>query len=818
MERENKDNKRKEGTTVGVDRKLNRTILHRTLFLLVTFGLLTFIPLFFRLWTIQIRDHELYQGKAISQQTRDNAVSANRGKILDVNGNVLASSGTVYDVILSPGDFKAVQENWDKKFKDDKGNILTEKRGYYPRPEADTVAAALAEILEVDYERLRAYFEKNTKYEQLTTRVEREVAQEIWQLISDMHLSNSVYTTPTTKRYYSYGSLASQVIGWVNPNLDNTGAYGMESMYEEELAGETGRVVTAKKGDGTEMKYSFQDYYDATDGNDLHLTIDTSIQYYCERILEKGVEMFDVQNGGFVIAMDPKTGAILAWANSPTYDLNDPWTVSDPVLAEYLETVRTELAEKGELTEEDKKKAYNTALGNAQNKQWRNKAISDSYEPGSTFKSIVLSIALEEGVVSEASTFYCPGYYVVDGSRISCWQKDGRHGTQTLTQAVQNSCNPAFMQIGQAVGAETFYDYLVNYGLLEPTGIDMQGESTRGPVPNLTWPRSTFAAGTTDQNTYLATASFGQGLQITPIQLITAISAVVNGGHLMQPYVMDSITDAEGNVVLQTEPTEVRQVISEETSERCRAILEKVVDGGTGKRAYVPGYRVGGKTGSSETLESRRGEDRTIVSFVGFAPADDPQIVTLVAFDKPQPVSKGSNYTANGYYISGGNMAGMLTGELMEDILEYMGVERVYTEEQQAFIDVTVPNVVGQVSSVGIDAAKSAGFTVRTVGEGDTVTGQIPVGGAVIPSGSQVVLYLGEEKPADQVAIPSLWGKTAAQAQEILEKYGLYLRVSGSSRYMSATATVASQSLAWGTLVERGTVVECQFSDNSMIE
>lgn len=818
MERENKDNKRKEGTTVGVDRKLNRTILHRTLFLLVTFGLLTFIPLFFRLWTIQIRDHELYQGKAISQQTRDNAVSANRGKILDVNGNVLASSGTVYDVILSPGDFKAVQENWDKKFKDDKGNILTEKRGYYPRPEADTVAAALTEILEVDYERLRAYFEKNTKYEQLTTRVEREVAQEIWQLISDMHLSNSVYTTPTTKRYYSYGSLASQVIGWVNPNLDNTGAYGMESMYEEELAGETGRVVTAKKGDGTEMKYSFQDYYDATDGNDLHLTIDTSIQYYCERILEKGVEMFDVQNGGFVIAMDPKTGAILAWANSPTYDLNDPWTVSDPVLAEYLETVRTELAEKGELTEEDKKKAYNTALGNAQNKQWRNKAISDSYEPGSTFKSIVLSIALEEGVVSEASTFYCPGYYVVDGSRISCWQKDGRHGTQTLTQAVQNSCNPAFMQIGQAVGAETFYDYLVNYGLLEPTGIDMQGESKRDPVPNLIWPRSTFTAGTTDQNTYLATASFGQGLQITPIQLITAISAVVNGGHLMQPYVMDSITDAEGNVVLQTEPTEVRQVISEETSERCRAILEKVVDGGTGKRAYVPGYRVGGKTGTSETLESRRGEDRTIVSFVGFAPADDPQIVTLVAFDKPQPVSKGSNYTANGYYISGGNMAGMLTGELMEDILEYMGVERVYTEEQQAFIDVTVPNVVGQVSSVGIDAAKSAGFTVRTVGEGDTVTGQIPVGGAVIPSGSQVVLYLGEEKPADQVAIPSLWGKTAAQAQEILEKYGLYLRVSGSSRYMSANATVASQSIAWGTLVERGTVVECQFSDNSMIE
>ena len=818
MDREGKENKRREGPAVGVDRKLNRTILHRTLFLLVTFGILAFVPLFFRLWTIQIRDHDLYQGKAISQQTRDNAVAANRGKILDANGNVLASSGTVYDVILSPGDFKAVQEAWDKKFRDDAGNILTEKRGYYSRPEADDAAAALAGILGLDYERVRAYFEKNTKYERITTRVEREVAQEIWQLISDMHLSNSVYTTPTTKRYYSYGSLAAQVIGWVNPNLDNTGAYGMEALYESELAGETGRVVTAKKGDGTEMKYSFQDYYDATDGNDLHLTIDTSIQYYCERILEKGIEMFDVQNGGFVIAMDPKTGAILAWANSPTYDLNAPWTISDPVLSGYLTTVQAELDEKGELTEEDKEKAYNKALSDTQNKQWRNKAISDSYEPGSTFKSIVLSIALEEGVVSEASTFYCPGYYMVDGTRISCWQKDGRHGTQTLTQAVQNSCNPAFMQIGQAVGAETFYNYMVNYGLLEPTGIDMQGESKLDPVPNLVWPRSTFTAAATNQNTYLATASFGQGFQITPIQLITAISAVVNGGHLMQPYVMDSITDADGNVVTQTEPTEVRQVISEETSERCRAILEKVVDGGTGKRAYVPGYRIGGKTGSSETVESRRGEDRTIVSFVGFAPADDPQIVTLVVFDKPQPVSPKSKYTANGYYISGGNMAGMLTGELMEDILEYMGVERVYTEEQQAFIDVTVPNVVGQVADVGIDAAESAGFTVRTVGEGDTVTGQIPVGGAVIPSGSQVVLYLGEEKPTDQVAIPSLWGKTAAQAQEILSKSGLYLRVGGSSRYMSANATVASQSIAWGTLVDRGTVVECQFSDNTVIE
>ena len=375
------------------------------------------------------------------------------------------------------------------------------------------------------------------------------------------------------------------------------------------------------------------------------------------------------------------------------------------------------------------------------------------------------------------------------------------------------------MQIGQALGAEKFYDYMVDFGLLEPTGIDMQGESKNSPVPNLIWPRSTFTAGTIQQNTYLATASFGQGFQITPIQLITALSAVVNGGHLMQPYVVESVTDASGNIIEQHEPTEVRQVISEDTSERCRAILEKVVDGGTGKRAYVPGYRIGGKTGSSETVESRAGtDDRTIVSFLSFAPADDPQVVLLIAFDKPQTVSTGSHYTSRGYYISGGNMAGLMSAELMEDILVYMGVEKVYTEDQRAFIDVTVPSVVDQTLDIGKSAIEGAGFTVRTVGEGDTVTGQIPVGGAVIPSGSQVVLYLGEEKPTDQVSVPSLWGMTASQAQEVLSRNGLYLRVSGTSRYMSANATVASQSIVSGTQVDRGTVIECQFSDNTMID
>ena len=787
------------------DRKANRVILRRTLILMLLFGVVAFAPLFYRLYTIQVRDHATYQQRAIDQQTMDNSVSANRGDILDANGNVLAMSATVYDVILSPKDFEKLQERWDDKFTDDSGRAMTEKKDYYPRPEAEDVASALSAILGLDPEGVLKKLEKNSYYEIGASRVETEAADEIRTLIKEQHLSNSILLIPTAKRYYPYGTLAAQLIGWVNWKNDNRGAYGMEALYEEDLAGETGRVVTAKNASGTEMKYSFQDYYDASDGNTLHLTVDATIQYYCERILEKGIEMFDVQNGGFVIAMDPKTGAIKAWANSPSYDLNTPWSVTDPVLSEYLAAVQEDPT-----AAED---AYKTALGQMQNRQWRNKAMNDSYEPGSTFKSMVLAAALEEGVINENSTYYCPGYYVVGDNKIECSMKAPGHKQQSLAQAVANSCNPAFMMIGQALGAEKFYNYLEDFGFLEKTGIDMQGEGN-----SIVWPRSTFIAPSTQQNTYLATASFGQGFQATPIQLITAASAVINGGHLMQPYVMESITAPDGTIVKQTEPTEVRQVVSEETSRRCRTILEGVVNGGTGKRAYVPGYRIGGKPGSSETVESRRGEDRTIVSFLGFAPADDPQIVVLLAYDAPKPVSHGSNFTARNYYISGGNMAALMAGELLGDILDHMGMEKTYTEAERAKIDVTVPKVVGQTAQIGIEAAKNMGFSVRTVGEGDTVTAQIPTGGAVIPSGSEIVLYLGEEKPTDLVTVPDLRGKTATQAQEALAQNGLYLKVGGSSSYMSSGAIVASQELAIGTQVERGSVVVCLFSDNTMTD
>jgi len=764
---------------------------------MAVFGVCVFLLLFARLYILQIVRHEEYQQRAISQQTMDNAVAAKRGKIVSSDGETLAMSYTVHDIILSPGDFKKLLERWDENYG------AHPEKAKYPRPEAGEVAQGLAEILDLDPEKVRKRLE-NTKsyYEVLAKQVEKEVADQVSQFVEKYHLSNSVLINPTTKRSYPKGSLAAQIIGWVNPNLDNTGAFGIEALYEKELAGKTGRVVTAKDGHGHEMKYSFQDYYDATDGNDIHITLDTTIQYFCERILAKGMEMFEVQNGGFVIAMDPNTGAIKAWANSPAYDLNNPWTITDPVLTAYLDSVRADPTKNEE--------AYREALKNMQNLQWRNKAASDSYEPGSTFKTLVLAAALEEGVVSESDHFYCSGSAQVASENISCSNKSG-HKDQDLATAVANSCNPAFIAIGQRLGAETFYSYMEDFGILEKTGVDMQGEGK-----SIFWPKSLFTSA--NGITQLATASFGQGLQVTPIQLITAACAVVNGGRLMQPYVMESITDPDGNVLQQNEPTVVRQVVSEETSRRCRAILEGVVDGGTGKRAYVPGYRVGGKTGSSETLESRKGIDHTIVSFLGFAPADDPQIVVLLMYDNPKPASLHNNLTSRGFYISGGNMAAMMAGELMENILDHMGVEPQYTDEERTMIDVTVPNVVGQTAQIGRSAAEAAGFTVRTVGEGETVTDQIPIGGAMIPNGSEIVLYLGEEKPSQLVSVPNVRGKSLEQARDALVRAGLYIKVEGSERYMSSAAVVANQSADPGAEVELGTVVSCQFADNTMVE
>ena len=792
--------KRKRGDRIirqRPDRRANRTILMRSLFLMALFGVVVFIPLFFKLWQIQISQHDYYQELAVQQQTRDSTVTANRGTIYDSQGAVLAMSATVYNVQLSPKDLMETQETYREKVEDaqENGGELPD----YPEPTDQFVAENLAAILDLEVEDVMKHLEnKNSQYEIIKKRVEPEESEAVQAFITENHLSHGIYLMPTSKRYYPKGSLAAHVIGWVNPNLGEAGegAYGIEAQFEEELSGQTGRVVTAKDGVGTELLYRFEDYYDATDGNNLTLTIDATIQSYCESIIQEGVEQFDVQDGAFCLAMDPNTGAILGWANSPAYDLNDPWTITDPVLSQYLETVKNDPTASEE--------AYRTALGQVQNQQWRNKAINDTYEPGSTFKSIVLAAALEEGVVKESDHFFCTGVAQVEGwtgDPIRCSDRDG-HGDQDLAKAVANSCNPAFIEIGRRLGAEKFYNYLEDFGFLGPTGIDMQGESAINPVSaGLIWPRDSF--GTVD----LAVASFGQRFQVTPLQLITAASAVVNGGHLMQPYVVSQITDADGNVLQHTEPTEVRQVISEQTSERCRTILEKVVDGGTGKNAAVEGYRIGGKTGSSQTL---KGQDHTIVSFLGFAPADDPQVVILLAYDSPKPMSPGSNYTEDLWYISGGNMAAIKAGELLEKILDYMGEEKTYS----ASADVVVPNLTGLTEADATTSLKKNNLSIRVVGDGDTVTGQIPAKGASIPGGSEVVVYMGAEVPTDQVQVPNVIGLSVEQAKKKLEAQDLYLKASGASEFGSSVVAY-DQSVEAGTSVDRGTAIEVRFTDST---
>ena len=781
------------------DHRANRTILVRTLILLAVFGVAVFIPLFVRLWQIQIRDYDRFQELAVEQQTGDSVVAAQRGVIYDRNGEVLAMSATVYNIQLSPKEILACQE----AYADD---VKNGKELDYPEPTDEFIASNLAQILGLEEEDILKRLEKTySMYEIIAQRVDEDTRNEVLAFTTENHITG-IFTPPTTMRIYPKGSLAAQVIGWVNPNTENTGAYGIEAQYESVLAGETGRIVTAKNADGTQMLYQYENYYDGMDGCDLELTLDSKIQSFCENILAKGIEQFEVQDGGFCIAMDPNTGEILAWANSPTFDLNDPWTVTDPILNQYLADVQSgaytkeeayqKALEAGATAEEAREDAVSQAESNVLYEQWANRSVGTTYEPGSTFKSVVLAAALEEGAVTESDHFYCPGYIRVEGwsQPILCSDRDG-HEDQDLAKAVANSCNPAFVMIGQKLGAEKFYDYLEDFGFLEKTGIDLIGEEV-----GIIWPRDSFT------NVDLAAASFGQRFTTTPIRMLTAASAVINGGHLMQPYVVSQITAADGSVVQTTQPTEIRQVISEQTSQRCRAILEKVVDGGTGKNARVEGYRIGGKTGSSQTTY---GEDYTIVSFLGFAPADDPQVIILLAYNSPKPAVPGGNTTADGWYISGGNMAALMAGELLEDILGHLGVEKTYS----ATADVLVPNLNGRTLADATSILKRNNLTLRTVGEGDTVTGQIPASGASIPGGSQVVLYMGQDVPTDQVAVPNVVGLTLEQAQKKMEDAGLYLKATGASSYGASTAY--EQATPAGTLVDRGTAVEVRFTDST---
>ena len=782
-----------------------RTIFRRTIFLMGVCGILLFAPLFWKLWDISVTRHDYYQQLASGQHTLDLSVSASRGDIYDRNGNVMAMSATVYNLILSPRDL--VQDKVPKKeYTDEDGNLDEAAWNAAVKAEQDQLIRDLTALLpELDQERLDTQVRATQyAYRELKTNLEEEQAEAIRAYIVENKTSHYLYLISGTKRYYPYSSLAAQALGFVNAE---GGAVGIEAAYNDVLEGTAGRVVTTKTGAGTQMYNSYSEFIDAIDGYDLTLTIDSTIQAYAEKTLEEGIKDFDVRNGAFCIAMNPKTGAILAMASSPDFDPNNYSMVIDNILSTSMEekgnalfsqmkAQNTEGLTDAQLLEKAQAQAYSDAV----NTQWRSKAIDSRYEPGSTFKAIVLAAALEEGVVSESDTFNCTGSIMVPGypKPIHCSQRRG-HGHQTLAEAVQNSCNPAFIAIGQRLGVEKFYQYFQAFGMTEKTGIDLPGEAS---LTGANWGE--------DMTTVdLAVASFGQRFEVTPLQMITGFAATINGGNLVKPYVVQSISTKDGTVVQNTEPTVVRQVVSQETSQRAAKILESVVSDGTGGNAYVAGYRIGGKTGSSETDQ----EGRTIVSFMGFAPADDPEVIVLLAYDKPQEKSPGSTHSTTGVYISGGNMAAPKAGPLIAEILDYLGVEKKYTKEESAAVDVTTPNVVGQtVKDAGTTLGKK-NLKYRTVGEGDTVTAQIPAAGAAVPGGSTVVLYLGSAVPEQTGTVPDVVGLGYEAARSKLENAGFFMRASGASTYYGSATTAESQSVDSGTAAAIGTVVNVQFTN-----
>ena len=738
-------------------RRANRIIQTRSFVLMLLMGVVMFVLLFFRLFDLQIIRHEELQGKAVNQQTRRTVVTANRGTIYDAGGNILAISSSAETIILSPLEI-------DNAVNDTEDPVSWTK---------ESLAAGLAEILGKDASAIRKRMDNvKSQYEVIQLRADEDTAAKVRSYVDENKIAG-VHLVADTKRYYPYGSLAAQVIGFVGD--ENTGLYGLEAYYEKELEGQSGLVISSKDQAENDMLYTYEQYFAAKNGSDLTLTLDTTIQYYLEKGIESMVDKFSAANGASGIVMDAKTGGVLAMASYPNYDLNDFLTVSDQTLQERIE--------RGEST-----------VADMQLLQWRNKALNDTYEPGSTFKILTLSAALEEGVVDKTTTVNCGGSVNISGYTIHCSNKNG-HGLQTLVQSVGNSCNPAFINYGLRIGSEKFYEYMRSFGLMNTTGIDLGGEAV-----------GVFAADSSFTQLDLACYAFGQNFTVTPLALIAAQAACVNGGYLHTPYLVERITDSDGNVTYRHDDTPVRQVISEQTSATVRECLEYVVASGTGKNGQVAGYRIGGKTGTAD--KGQTGD--VVVSFLCFAPADDPQVIMLITMDTPS--------RATGTYVSGGNMVAPTASTVMAEILPYLGVEPSYSAEELLGMDTTVPNVIGMSVEEAKAKLKDRALSYKIVGDGETITDQTPAGGAIIPGKSSVILYVGEEKSTDKCVVPHLIGKTPSEANTTATAAGLLIRFSGTTGSESSSVRVLSQSIDEGTEVEAGTVITVQLGDTSVTD
>jgi stage V sporulation protein D (sporulation-specific penicillin-binding protein) len=753
-------------------RQATRTVRRRTFWLMLVLGILAFVVLFFKLYDLQIIQHKQMQTRALDQQTSQTVVSAFRGTIYDRNGSQLAVSVSAEDVVMSPFHMKKQRDEEAERLEKIRLENAQLAEGEKKKSvdtivlwDYDSLAAKLADILDLSQDDIRERMNNtNSQYELLAKKVDEDTADQIRQLINDLNIEG-LDLVATSRRVYPYGSLASHILGFVG--AENTGLYGLESRYDQYLQGQSGLVVSAKDVKGNPLPYEYEQYFAAQSGQDVVLTLDANVQYYLEKYVGEMADKYGAENGATGIVMDVKTGGILGMVSYPTYDLNNAFTVQNDQFKKDLTDTSDQLL-----------------------KQWRNKALNDTYEPGSTFKILTMSAAMEEGLINMNTTYTCTGGIHVSDATIHC---TGTHGTQTLKEAAAHSCNPAFITFGLQLGNEKFYEYMNDFGLMSGTGIDLDGEAT-----------GVFASPESFTQLDLACYAFGQNFNVTPIALIAAQAACVNGGYLHTPYLVEQIVDSDGSITYQHDTTPVRQVVSEETSAHVRECLEYVVSDGTGRNGQVKGYRVGGKTGTAD-----RGQTGDlVVSFVSFAPADDPQVIILVTMDTPS--------RSAGTSVSGGSMVAPVNSKIMADILPYLGIEPTYSAEELLGADTTVPYVIGSSVEDAKSRVESRGFTCKVVGTGNTITDQTPAGGAVIPGKSTVILYAGAEKPNTMYTVPQLVGKTAAEANVAATNAGLLVRFSGATQTTSGNIRVLSQSLEAGQQVPAGTVITVQLGDTNM--
>ena len=752
----------------------------RILVVMVILGIAAFLPVALQLYQLMISQYDYYSRLALRNQTRTTQITAERGVIYDRNMNILAISQSVENVYLDPHELKQ------------------------SKADVEAISLALGEILALDPQWIQKQAaDTSMRYKQIAAGISEEIAGRIRSYINQNDISG-IHLEPNTQRYYPYGSLAAQVIGFTNAS--NTGSEGIEAAYNSYLEGKSGKVITTKGNNEMDMPYSYENYVASQPGNSLVLTLDATVQSCLEKQMEAAVARYDVQNGAFGIVMNAKTGEILAMATLGSYDPNTYLEIADSGVAERLQELKDRYLAHPMDSQAyaDGKAAYQQALSDARLKQWRNRVISDGYEPGSTFKVLTMAAALDCGAIDLNTSFYCSGSEQIPGraQRLHCWRSTG-HGAEKTPQALQNSCNIAFAHIALKLGGERFYEYVERFGILEKTGIDLSGES-KGVFFNKELVTNTDKWGTAS----LTSGSFGQTFKLTPLQLVRAIASVVNGGNLMEPYIVSEIQDADGNTLMQQEPTVVRQTIRKETSDLMNQLLLSVVTDGTAKNASVAGFSIGGKTGTSEKIDvfddnGQRVTDK-IVSFVGIAPMEDPEYIVLVALDTPS--------RSTGIYISGGVMAAPTVGAVMADILPYLGVAQNGAELDQTGKIIVMEDLSGLTDKESDNILKGKGLTAVKQGSGDTVTGQIPAAGQSVPAGSQVILYFGEDPPNTLVTVPDFTGMNRQQANDAAGKMGLYI-LSAGNLDLSPKVTAAMQDISAGTQVPLGTTIQVTFTD-----